>query len=1204
MSNRKKWHFAIDRGGTFTDVIGIDPEGGLHYLKLLSQSPHYKDPAIEAIRRIIKKDPPFDSDTIGIIRIGTTLATNALLERKGAKVLLLITEGFKNLLEIGYQQRQQLFSLCVKKTDPLFQAVCEVPERISSDGRIVRMLDESLLKRRLNLFNPKDFDAVAVVLLHSWKNPEHELKTEAILKEFGFSEVYLSHRVNNEIKVVSRGNATLIDAYLGPVLKEYIKNLRKDMGKVNFEFFTSAGGTVKPEAFTGRKAILSGPAGGALAVASLAEMMGIEKVVGIDMGGTSTDVCRWANGLGMTYERQLTGLEINTEMIDIHTIASGGGSILWFDGDRMRVGPDSAGSDPGPACYGLGGPPTITDANLLTGRLVLQSLPKSFGPNRDAQASIEASRNALKELSTNIKRQTAIEYTPESLALGYLAIANEMMANAIKEITVSKGQDVREFTLLAFGGAAGQHACFIAESLKMRKVLFHPLAGLFSAVGIALARPVYTLSFTFLKPFTEDIMEEIEASFINAEHQMGIGADYIITRRVGLRVKGSEGEITVAFGRYHDMLKEFVGCHRALYGFFEPGSPIEITTLRLRAYRKQRLLEEPIPYRWDIKKSPEPVLWQKLYEKEEAVESPVFRWEELPVGFSMTGPVIVVNPFTTVVIPRSFKLNILDGGLLEATPVKYDKRSKVVSVDKSDPVMLELFHRAFTSIATEMGEVLQRTAKSVNIKERKDYSCAVFSAEGELVANAPHIPVHLGAMAETVKTIIQHNQHDMRPGDVYLSNNPYKGGSHLPDLTVVQPVFSEEGELLFFTASRGHHPDIGGKSPGSIPAECSHIEEEGVLIDNFIIMRNGHFREEALLEIFRAHPYPPRSPEEIIYDIIAQIGACRRGAQRLKELTEKFSYSVVKAYMQFIQDNGERAIKRAIMQLLQGKSYLENSFAEELDDGSLIVINISINAGDNPPDTVSMSINFTGTSEQHLTDNLNAPLAVVKAAILYVLRTLVDDDIPLNSGCLRAVDIIVPSGSLLNPSWPAPVGSGNVETSQRIVDIILGCLGLSAGSQGSMNNILFQVEGEAPYYETIGGGYGATEYCDGASAVQVHMTNTRITDPEILELRHPGVRLRRFMIRKNSGGKGTHTGGDGIIREFEFLKETELTIISERRRVPAFGINGGQPGKTGVNLLYKAGQKPQRLPHRVHLKISPGTRLIVKTPGGGGFGRS
>ena len=1017
----------------------------------------------------------------------------------------------------------------------------------------------------------------------------------------GFRNIYLSHRVSPEIKALPRGNATLVDAYLGPVLEHYIEDLRAGIGnEVSVEFFTSSGGTVPERAFTGRRALLSGPAGGAVAVRALSEALGISASVGFDMGGTSTDVCRFYNGLAMVYERQVSGIEIKTEMVEINTIASGGGSVLWFDGDRMRVGPRSAGAEPGPACYGFGGPPTITDANLLTGRIVTEFMPRTFGPDRRGPLSREASLKAIRDLCEEVQRQTGISYSPEELALGYLEIANEMMANAIKEITLSKGLDVRDFALVSFGGAAGQHACFLAEKLQMREVLFHPASGVFSALGIALARPTLTKSTTLIMPFREETLPAIDEAFNRLEQAVPLTEDYIILRQLGLRAKDAEAELTVQWASYGDMLKEFVEKHRQAFGFFEPATEVETLSLRITAYRKETLLEGVLPERPSPEGPPEAVLWQELYTEKGPLRAPVYRWEDLPEDYQLEGPALIVNPFTTVVLPENFILRVDRGGLLRAT-ARARPTGVLLSTDRPEPALLEVFHRAFQSVATEMGEVLQRTARSVNIKERLDYSCAVFSPEGDLVANAPHIPVHLGAMAETVKALIERFGSEMKDGDIYLSNNPYGGGSHLPDLTVVEPVFSEDGSLLFFVAARGHHPDIGGVSPGSIPAECTHIDEEGVLIDGFILMRDGHLREDALMELFMAHPYPPRNPEDILYDLVAQIGACRRGAMRLRELTERYTYPVVRAYMDFIKANGDRAIRRVIEKLLRGRPFLERTFTDRLDDNSLLRVCIRAEAGQRPPETATLTIDFTGTSEEHRTDNLNAPLAVTKAAVLYVLRTLVDDEVPLNSGCLRPVRIVVPEGSLLSPRWPCPVASGNVETSQRVVDLLLGALGISAGSQGTMNNLLFQVEGQAPYYETIGGGYGGSVFCRGPSAVQVHMTNTRITDPEVLELRHPGVRLRRFGIRRNSGGYGDHPGGDGIIRDIEFLREATITVVSERRRVPAFGLNGGHQGARGVNILWPHGERPREIPHRVSLRVHPHTRLIIKTPGGGGF---
>jgi 5-oxoprolinase (ATP-hydrolysing) len=1204
-----RWRFAADRGGTFTDIIGLDPEGHIHTIKILSQSDEYVDPAVEGIRRILglKDSSPLSEEEIECIRLGTTVATNALLERKGGRVLLLVTKGFRDLFEIGYQSRDDLFSLCIKKPQVLYERVIEVEERIGPSGEVVQELNRELLEKKVRTIAPDEYDAVAVVLMHAWRNPAHELYCEEILKNRSFKNIYLSHRTSRQIKIVPRGQATLVDAYLSPVLKRYMETLRKEIGKIPLEFFISSGGTVGFNEFMPRDLLLSGPAGGVLAVADTVEKLGLRGAIGFDMGGTSTDVCRYDGYLERVFEKKISGIEVQTEMLDINTVASGGGSILWFDGRKMRVGPESAGAYPGPACYGFGGPLTITDANLLTGRLISEFLPKTFGRDRHSSVDVEVVKKEFAQLTERINREIGSNLSSEDVAMGFIKVANEKMAVAIREVSVARGVDVREYSLVCYGGAAGQHACQVASLLGMKEVVFHPLCSLMSAYGIAIARPVKKVSRSYIALYTPETHKKLEEEFGRMEYLLkkGISGPFILKREVDLRVKGSDTSITVRYREYEETLREFVEHHTRIYGFYRPDRQIEVSAIRstfqlLTDFIKDAEVES---YLRDAP-NPEPLLFQKMYTEEGPLIAPVYRRDTLPVGFAISGPAMIVDAFTTIIIEKGFEAEVEEGSFIIAKNlgILKDKLRIKYREDKGpDPVLLEVFNNLFSGIATEMGHTLRNTAHSVNIKERLDFSCAVFDPEGGLVANAPHIPVHLGSMADTVKAILEERGDDIRPGDVYLTNNPYRGGSHLPDLTVVYPVFSEDGELLFFTASRGHHSDIGGKTPGSMPPEVRDITEEGIVIDCFLLMREGHFREEQLRKLLSEGPYPVRDIEQSVADITAQVAACRKGERLLKELIQRYGYETVKRYMAYIQENAEYSIKVALYGLIQQGQRFESTFEEHLDDGTPLKVKVVIEPGESPPETLTAEFDFTGTGPEHLSDSLNAPLPVVHSVVLYVLRTLTGSEIPLNSGCLRPVIIKVPEATVLNPRYPAPVASGNVETSQRVVDILLGALGVSAASQGTMNNLLFQVDNETPYYETLGGGAGAVEGCPGASAVQVHMTNTRITDPEILELRHPGVRLKRFLIRRGSGGKGLYPGGDGLIREFEFLKEATVTIISERRNTPAFGIKGGGSGSSGVNLLRKKG-KIIRLPHRVSLRVNQGDTIIIKTPGGGGYG--
>ncbi|NOY64457.1 MAG: 5-oxoprolinase, partial [Nitrospirae bacterium] len=1121
-------------------------------------------------------------------------------------VLLITTKGFRDMLEIGYQSRDDIFDLCIKKPEILYKNVIEIEERIDSKGNIVTPLKEESLLRKLREIDFSEYDTVAVVLLHSWRNPVHEEMVARLLKEQGLEDVLLSSAVSRQIKIITRGNATVVDAYLAPVIERYLRELREEITDVKIEFFISSGGLVTPELFKGRDALLSGPAGGVMAVVDISKNMGLKGAIGFDMGGTSTDVCRFDGEIERVYEKKINSIEIHTEMLDINTIASGGGSILSFDGERLMVGPESAGADPGPACYGFGGPLTVTDANLFTGRLVKEYMPKTFGPERKGAIDPSIVRKGFERLTTEINDRLSKQFLPEEIALGFLRIANEKMAMAIKEISISKGVDVRDYTLVCYGGAGGQHACAVASELGIREILFHPLAGLFSAYGIGLSMPVVKTSRTYITVFNRDNFEEIinkvEELYDELSRDISFHSCKIL-KEIDLRVKDTEYSFTIPLTDFEDMLARFRERYKRVFGFYREDMIIETAAMRVSVMDDESFFPELVLEKKDAT-SAEPVSYQSLFTENGWITVPVYRRDALPEGMMMEGPYLIVDDFTTIVVEEGFVAEALSNGLIRARRVKeYQSHTgDTRDDDRADPVLLEIFNSLFMGIATEMGHTLRNTAFSVNIRERLDFSCAIFDPECGLVANAPHIPVHLGSMADTVKAVLERHYGNIKQGDAYLSNNPFRGGSHLPDLTVVYPVFSSSGELLFFTAARGHHADIGGKTPGSMPPESSHIDEEGVLIDSMCILRDGCFMEDELREVFSNHTYPVRNIEQSIQDIKAQLAACRKGEAELLYVISRYGYETVRKYMAFIQKNAEMAVREALHKLLKGEENAEFTFSDFLDDGSGISVRITVQDGTAPPLTTTATIDFSGTSLQHDNDNLNAPLSVTASAVLYVLRALTGKDMPLNSGCLRPVRIIAPEGTLLNPRYPVAVASGNVETSQRIVDVLLGAFGVAAASQGTMNNLLFEVHGEKPYYETVGGGSGAMDGCDGASAVQVHMTNTKITDPEIIELRHPGVRLRRFSIRRGSGGLGRYRGGDGIIRELEFLRPATVTIISERRRRPPFGLKGGIPGYRGVNLHRDINGKIKMLPHRVSLTVKAGESVIIKTPGGGGYG--
>ncbi len=1206
MERPARWRFAVDRGGTFTDVVGLDPEGNIHTLKLLSSSPDYEDPCIEGIRRILRleRHEPLPEDRIETIRFGTTVATNALIERKGGRTALVITSGFRDLLEIGHQQRPHIFDLCIKKPSPLYSEVFEVEERIASDGTVIRPIDTDEIKGLAERILTGGFHTVAVVFLHSWKNPAHELMCEEILKGCGIGSIFLSHRTVNLIKVITRAQSTVVDAYLSPVIARYLEGIRRYTGNIPIEFIQSSGGLTGPEGFLGKDAILSGPSGGAIAVGSVAGRLGFKGAIGFDMGGTSTDVSRYDMGIERVYEQTIDGVELQTEAINIVTVASGGGSVLGFDGKKMYVGPESAGSYPGSACYGFGGPLTVTDANLLTGRIIPEYFPRTFGPHRDSPLSIDIVRDGFKTLTERINTSTGRNLTPEEVAMGFLRIANERMALAIKEISVSRGFDVRRYALFCFGGAGGQHACQIAELLGMETIVFHPLSPVMSAYGIGLARHTEKRAVTVLKPLTPRTHAELEGMFSKMIEEITTSTEgLMVTRAMDLRPKGTDSFITVEYTGYREDLHNFRKRYKRLFGFFPDTDRIEIVNIRVEIL-SQRVLFPMLPSTSPpTNPSTTPLSYREIYYPGGWMEAGVYRREAIPQGTGIKGPAFLVDRYSTLIVDPGFEVELNESGMVFVRRVGegVKKTSCTKKSTGADPVLLEVFNSIFMNVAKEMGYTLRNTASSVNIKERLDFSCAIFDSKGNLIANAPHIPVHLGSMADTVKGVLEVRRDDIQPGDVFLTNNPYRGGSHLPDLTVVEPVFSGD-ELLFFTASRGHHADIGGRTPGSIPPSAGHIDEEGVLIDGITVVRDGVFMEEALRDILSNHRYPVRDVEERIRDIKAQIASAHKGVEELVRVIDRYGWDTVRDYMHYIQENGEYTVKKALYRFLGGRESFEGVFEDRLDDGTLIKVRILILAGTDPPHTVHGVIDFSGTDPQHTHNNLNTPISVTRSCVLYVLRAISSTDIPLNHGCLKPITLIVPRGSILDPRFPAPVGSGNVETSQRIVDVLLGALGICSASQGTMNNVLFEVEGEAPYYETIGGGAGAMQGCDGASGVHVHMTNTRITDPEILEYRHPGVRLERFSIRRGSGGKGRYRGGDGIVREIRFLKSARVALITERRVYPPYGLNGGGSGKRGENLLKRVDGTVERLSHRALIDIKPGESIVIKTPGGGGYG--
>lgn len=1207
---KKGWKFAVDRGGTFTDLVAVDPNGKFATLKLLSSSPDYKDASIEGIRRMLSLSTAscLPEKMVEAARFGSTVATNALLERKGGRVALLVTKGFADLLEIGYQARPELFSLCIKKPSVLYSNVLEVDERIDQDGSVIRKIDLGGLEVKAGELKKAGLSTVAVVFMHSWRNPAHELECEALLKRHGFKEIFLSHRTMNLIKIISRGQSTVVDAYLSPVINRYMEGIREDAGEISVEFIRSSGEICKADRFTGKNAILSGPAGGVIALAAVAKEMSLEGVIGFDMGGTSTDVSRYDTEFERIYEKVVAGVEMQTEMLNIVTVASGGGSLLWFDGRKMRVGPESAGAHPGPLCYGFGGRLAVTDANLITGRIIPEYFPRTFGNDRKSPLEKQATQERFHLLAREISQSMKRKISPHEAALGFLKIANEKMAMAIKEISVSRGVDVRKYTLVCFGGAGGQHACGVASLLDMKKIIFHPLGGVMSAYGIGLANPAEKSVRTVLKAYNRKTDNHIRVLFGQMQEELvaEMGDEpgkLLIKRELDLRPKGSNTFITVTYSDYDVTVTCFKHKHERLFGFCPEDTQLEVVNLRVEAAASGGFFPPYVEWRKSGTGIPEPVSVQEVFYPGGMKKAPVYLREEMPAGAVVNGPAFLIDPYSTLVIDPGWRAVIDENSIITLDEIQQPDSLVSMPLASADPVLLEVFNNLFTGIAVEMGHILKNSSHSVNIKERLDFSCAVFDVKGELIANAPHIPVHLGSMADTVKGVIKEKTGSMKPGDFYLTNNPYKGGSHLPDLTVVSPVFSQDGAIIFFTAARGHHADIGGITPGSLPPEAKHIDEEGVLIDSFLVARSGVFRKDALKQILSRHKYPARNINERISDLRAQIASCNKGEQELKRVIQRYGWETVEAYMGHIRNNAAYSVKEALFELLKGEDSLDTDFQEHLDDGTLLAVRIFITAGGNPPESVKAVIDFTGTGPAHTDDSLNTPLPVTRSAILYVLRVLAGKEIPLNGGCLEPVEIIIPQGSLLHPVYPMPVGSGNIETSQRLVDLLFGALKITAASQGTMNNLLFEIEGDTPYYETIAGGAGAINGCHGASGVQVNMTNTRMTDPEVLEQRHPGVRLERFSMRKGSGGSGKWRGGDGTIRELKFLKPATVSIISERRVYPPYGMNGGGPGKKGVNILKYANGTTRRLEHRTTIKLNENDSIIIKTPGGGGFGQ-
>jgi 5-oxoprolinase (ATP-hydrolysing) len=1209
-----RWQFWIDRGGTFTDIVGRAPDGALHTLKLLSDNPEaYRDAAVEGIRRLLQLPPgePVTPQQVDCVKMGTTVATNALLERKGERTLLVTTRGFRDALRIAYQARPRLFDRHIVLPELLYERVVEADERIGADGTVLQPLDAAALPRDLQAAFDAGLRACAVVFMHGWRHAAHEQATAALARAIGFTQVSVSHEVSPLMKFVSRGDTTVVDAYLSPILRRYVEQVAAQMPGVPLFFMQSSGGLTEAHRFQGKDAILSGPAGGIVGMVRTALAAGHKRLIGFDMGGTSTDVSHYAGEFERTFETQVAGVRMRAPMMSIHTVAAGGGSILAFDGARLRVGPQSAGANPGPASYRRGGPLAVTDANLMLGRIQPLQFPQVFGPAGNQSLDGEGVGAQFGQLAAQVQHATGRPTSAESLAAGYLRIAVQAMANAIKRISVARGYDVTGYTLQCFGGAGGQHACGVADALGMTRVFVHPLAGVLSAYGMGLADQIAMREASVERALDAEglaaarqLADELAAAALGELVAQGVPAAVIERRKtLHLRYQGTDTALGVPMAGLDDARSAFEAAYRQRFAFLMPDRPLVIEAVSVEAIGPGERTPEAVADVEAAAHAPAPDEPVRMYcEADEAPagwrEAGLYRRESMSAGATVDGPAIIAERNATTVVEPGWQARRTAAGTLELQRVRARVSAYAIGT-QVDPVMLEVFNNLFMNIAEQMGLRLQNTAYSVNIKERLDFSCALFSASGELIANAPHMPVHLGSMSESIKTVIARNP-QMQPGDVYVLNDPYHGGTHLPDVTVVTPVYlqADDAQPSFYVASRGHHADIGGSTPGSMPPFSQTIDEEGVLFDNFLLVRDGRLREPELLAQLQSGPYPARNPAQTIADLRAQIAANQKGVDELQAMVAQFGRETVAAYMQHVQDNAEESVRRVITALKNGQ------FELPLDNGAIIRVQVTVDTARR-----EASIDFSGTSAQ-LPNNFNAPKAVTMAAVLYVFRTLVDDDIPLNAGCLKPLHVVVPEGCMLNPRAPAAVVAGNVETSQCVTNALFGALGVMASGPCTMSNFTFG-NARHQYYETISGGSGAGAIkddagrvvggFDGTSVVQTHMTNSRLTDPEVLEWRFP-VRLDSYAIRAGSGGAGRWRGGDGGVRRVRFLEPMTASILSNGRIVPAFGMAGGAPGAPGRNRVERADGRTEALGHIGSAEMQPGDVFVIETPGGGGWG--
>ena len=1204
------WDFWIDRGGTFTDVVARDPEGRLHTAKLLSESDRYPDAALQGIRDLLglAADAPIPGARVNAVKMGTTVATNALLERKGDRTLLVTTRGLRDQLRIAYQNRPRLFDREIVLPEMLYERVVEADERMRADGAVERPLDADALRRDLEAARAEGIGAVAIVFLHGWRHTAHEAQAARVAREVGFGQVSVSHEVSPLMKMVSRGDTTVVDAYLSPILRRYVDRVAaafegadsaEDMA-AKLMFMQSSGGLTDARFFQGKDAILSGPAGGVVGAARVSEIAGFDKVIGFDMGGTSTDVCHYAGDFERVLHTEVAGVRMRAPMMDIHTVAAGGGSILFYDGARMRVGPESAGAVPGPACYGCGGPLAVTDANVLTGRLRPDFFPAIFGPDGDRPLDAEASRARFADLSARIGK------SPEAVAEGFLRIAAEQMANAIKTISVQRGHDVTEYCLTVFGGAGAQFACAIADVLGMEACLVHPMASLLSAYGMGLADIRASREQAMEAAFDGEglaeaarLLDRLAEEASREVRRQGVGEDALtVARALMLKVAGTDTALPVPFGAAQEMRAAFARLHRQRFGFEAGEARLVIEAATVEAVGAAGDVVEPEHALSERDEAEiETAEIAEIYAGGDWRAARFVRREAMRPGDRLTGPAVIVEPHTSIVVEAGWRAEITahDHVVLRRAEARPGRDALGTRVD---PVLLEVFNNLYMSIAEQMGAVLENTAVSITIKERLDFSCAVFDAAGDLIANAPHMPVHLGSMSASVKAIMRQNP-DMAPGDVYALNAPYNGGTHLPDVTVVTPVWSDDGgEALFYVAARGHHTDIGGLTPGSMPPDSRRVEEEGVLIDNFKLVDRGSFREEATRALLTSAKWPVRSVDVNIADLKAQIAACEKGVRELQKMVAHFGLDIVQAYMRHVQDNAEACVRRAIEALSDGDCVypMDPSY-----DGEARAIRVRITVD---RAARGATIDFTGTTAQ-LATNYNAPEPVTRAAVLYVFRCLVEDMIPMNEGVMKPLTVILPEGTMLSPEYPAAVIAGNVETSQAVTNALFLAMGVMASAQGTMNNTTWG-DATRQYYETISGGSGAGRLNDGTehhgtSAVHTHMTNSRLTDPEVLEWRYP-VLLEEFSIRRGSGGAGRRRGGDGTVRRIRFLEPMTVAILSGHRVTPPPGLAGGAAGALGRTRVMRAGGTEETLASADRREMGAGDVWLLETPGGGGYG--